>query len=230
VVGINGQISTRFGLRSNTGLGFAIGARQIRLWLPRLEAAGGEEVRHGKLVGLDLRPADPARRGAVVADVAEGSVAAAAGIRPGDAIVALDGAAVPHPRRLAGLVGIYPEGQEVEVTVERGGAETKLVARLAAPQRCAIGMRLERPRGDEFVARVARVEPDSPAAAAGIRAGDEIVAVDGRTLEFGSREEFRAFDRGLRMNFEEGTILAVTVRRQENGGEPVEVDLRLVAR
>jgi C-terminal processing protease CtpA/Prc len=91
-------------------------------------------------------------------------------------------------------------------------------------------MRLERPRGDEFVARVARVEPDSPAAAAGIRAGDEIVAVDGRTLEFGSREEFRAFDRGLRMNFEEGTILAVTVRRQENGGEPVEVDLRLVAR
>jgi S1-C subfamily serine protease len=230
VVGINGQISTRFGLRSNTGLGFAIGARQIRLWLPRLEAAGGEEVRHGKLVGLDLRPADPARRGAVVADVAEGSVAAAAGIRPGDAIVALDGAAVPHPRRLAGLVGIYPEGQEVELTVERGGAETKLVARLAAPQRCAIGMRLERPRGDEFVARVARVEPDSPAAAAGIRAGDEIVAVDGRTLEFGSREEFRAFDRGLRMNFEEGTILAVTVRRQENGGEPVEVDLRLVAR
>jgi S1-C subfamily serine protease len=165
-----------------------------------------------------------------VADVAEGSVAAAAGIRPGDAIVALDGAAVPNPRRLAGLVGIYPEGQEVELTVERGGAETKLVARLAAPQRCAIGMRLERPRGDEFVARVARVEPDSPAAAAGIRAGDEIVAVDGRTLEFGSREEFRAFDRGLRMNFEEGTILAVTVRRQENGGEPVEVDLRLVAR
>jgi hypothetical protein len=54
--------------------------------------------------------------------------------------------------------------------------------------------------------------------------------VDGLPVEFGSREEFRAFDRGLRMNFEEGTILAVTVRRQEDGGEPVEVDLRLVAR
>jgi S1-C subfamily serine protease len=37
VVGINGQISTRFGLRSNTGLGFAISSRQIKLWLPRLE-------------------------------------------------------------------------------------------------------------------------------------------------------------------------------------------------
>jgi S1-C subfamily serine protease len=230
VVGINGQISTRFGLRSNTGLGFAIGARQIRLWLPRLEAAGGEEVRHGKLVGLDLRPPDPARQGAVVADVAEGSVAAVAGIRPGDAIVGIDGAAVPHPRRLAGLVGIYPEGHDVELTVDRDGVETKLVARLAAPKRCAIGMRLERPRDDGLAARVARVEPDTPAAAAGLRVGDEIVEVDGLPVEFGSREEFRAFDRGLRMNFEEGTILAVTVRRQEDGGEPVEVDLRLVAR
>jgi C-terminal processing protease CtpA/Prc len=91
-------------------------------------------------------------------------------------------------------------------------------------------MRLERPRDDGLAARVARVEPDTPAAAAGLRVGDEIVEVDGLPVEFGSREEFRAFDRGLRMNFEEGTILAVTVRRQEDGGEPVEVDLRLVAR
>jgi S1-C subfamily serine protease len=105
VVGINGQISTRFGLRSNTGLGFAIGAKQIRLWLPRLEAAGGEEVRHGRLVGLDLRAPDAGRRGAVVADVAEGSVAAAAGFRPGDAIVARAGAPGPPPPGWAGLVG-----------------------------------------------------------------------------------------------------------------------------
>jgi serine protease Do len=230
VVGINGQISTRFGLRSNTGLGFAIGARQIRLWLPRLEAAGGEEVRHGRLVGLDLRAPDAARRGAVVADVAEGSVAATAGFRPGDVIVALDGAPVPTPRRLAGLVGIYPDGHDVEVTVERDGAEATLVARLVAPRRCAIGMRLERPKGDELAARVARVEPDSPAAAAGLLAGDEIVAVNGRRLEFESREAFRAFDRGLRVNFDEGDILAIVVRRQEAAGEPVEVALRIVAR
>ena len=41
VVGINGQISTRYGLRSNTGLGFAISARQIAMWLPLLEQAAG---------------------------------------------------------------------------------------------------------------------------------------------------------------------------------------------
>ena len=52
VVGINGQISTRFGLRSNTGLGFAISSRQIKLWLPRLEAAGGGDSSSGDLAKL----------------------------------------------------------------------------------------------------------------------------------------------------------------------------------
>ena len=62
VVGINGQISTRFGLRSNTGLGFAISAKQIKLWLPRLEAAGGGEVKHGRIPGLGFAAGAPERK------------------------------------------------------------------------------------------------------------------------------------------------------------------------
>ena len=36
IAGINRQIATRWGLPSNTGLGYAISSRQIRLWLPCL--------------------------------------------------------------------------------------------------------------------------------------------------------------------------------------------------
>jgi uncharacterized membrane protein YccC len=39
VGGINGQISTRFGLRSNTGRGFAISSRQIAIWLDQVLTA-----------------------------------------------------------------------------------------------------------------------------------------------------------------------------------------------
>ena len=233
VVGINGQISTRFGLRSNTGLGFAISARQIALWLPRLEAAGGGEVKHGRIVGLDFEKHDKDKPAtAVVADVAEGSPAAEAGFRAGDAILKLDGAEVPNSLRLAGLVGIYPEGHECDVVVRRGGAEETLKVSLVAPKRCQIGMRLERARGDDLAARVASVEDGSPAAVAGLRVGDEIVAVDGKRLDFSSREELKAFDRALRMSFNEGEILALTVKRKsaEADGEPTEVDLRLVAK
>jgi S1-C subfamily serine protease len=233
VVGINGQISTRFGLRSNTGLGFAISARQIALWLPRLEAAGGGEVKHGRIVGLDFAGSDETLgESVVVADVAEGSPAAEAGFRAGDAILRLDGAPVPNALRLAGLVGIYPEGHESDVVVRRGDAEETLRVRLVAPRRCQIGMRLARPRGDVVVARVASVEEGSPAAAAGLHEGDEIVAVDGKRLELSRREEVKALDRVLRMNFNEGEIFVLTVKRRavEGNDEPTEIDLRLVAK
>jgi len=233
VVGINGQISTRFGLRSNTGLGFAISARQIALWLPRLEAAGGGEVKHGRIVGLDFEDTDVLEPDSVVVqDVAEGSVAAAAGFREGDAIVSLDGAAVANRLRFAGLVGMYPEGHECAVVVRRADAEETLAVTLAAPKRCAVGMRLERLRGEDVAARVASVEEGSAAAAAGLAPGDEIVAIDGKRLEFSSRDEVKAFDRTLRMSFEEGRIFVLTVRRRpaEDGGEPTEVELRLVAK
>ncbi|MFM9025690.1 MAG: S1C family serine protease [Planctomycetaceae bacterium] len=229
VVGINGQISTRFGLRSNTGLGFAISARQIALWLPRLEAAGGGEVKHGRIAGLEYEATD---RPAVVADVAEGSPAAAAGFRAGDTIVTFDGADVPTALRLDTRVGMYPEGHECDVVVRRDGAEQTLSVTLAAPRRCPIGIRFERPRDNDLAVRVAAVEAESAAAAADLRAGDEIVALDGRPLEFTSRSQRKAFERELRTGFEDGKIYSLTVRRPaaEADGAPTEVEVRLVAR
>lgn len=231
VVGINGQISTRFGLRSNTGLGFAISSRQLAIWLPRLEAAGGGEVKHARIAGLEFEkgPRESAAS-LVVRDVAEGSPAAAAGFKAGDAIVSLDGAAVANALRLAGLLGIYPDGHRVPVTVKRGDGEAELEVTLTAPERARLGLTLSRARGTELAAKVEKVEEGSAAAAAGFKEGDELVEWAGRRLEFSSRDERRAFDRLIRTSLTVGDIVPVRVKRADADGGSAEVELKFVPR
>jgi len=231
VVGINGQISTRYGLRSNTGLGFAISARQISLWLSHLEQAEGGEVKHARLAGVVFESRDRVTsESVVVKDVAEGSPAAAAGFRVGDRIVAIDGAAVANGHRLAGLLGIYPAGHEAVFRVRRGGGEETLRAVLTPLERCRTGIDLARARGGEFRPIVEAVEADSPADAAGLKPGDMIVAFAGRTLEFSTKEERKAFDRLLRTSVNVGDIVPLTVRRTDGVGVTTDIQLRLVAR
>ena len=231
VVGINGQISTRYGLRSNTGLGFAISSRQVALWLPLLEKAGGGEVKHARLAGVVFESRDRVMpESVVVKDVAEGSPAAAAGFQAGDAIAAIDGAAVTNGHRLAGLLGIYPEGHEAAFRVRRDGSEETLRSVLTPLERCRTGIDLERPRGGEFRPLVEAVEAGSPADAAGLKPGDMIVAYAGRRLEFSTKEERKAFDRMLRTSVNVGDIVPLTVRRTDDSGSTTEVELRLVAR
>lgn len=230
VVGINGQISTRFGLRSNTGLGFAISAKQAKLWLPRLEAAGGGEVKHGRISGLELAGGDADKaEGLAVKDIADGSAAAKSGFRAGDRILRIDGTPVANVRRLASVLGIYPEGHEVEVTVARDSGEATLTSALVAPKRCAIGMDLVRPQGNDFIPKVAAVDPGSPAATGGLLPGDVILSVDGQEIELPNKQAFRAFDRALRTQFNEGDIFIFKVRRGA-GENAAEHELRLVAK
>ena len=133
-------------------------------------------------------------------------------------------------QRLEGLLGIYPDGQRVSVAVGRDGIEQVLDVTLTAPQRARLGLAFERARGSDLAPRVQTVEPGSAAEAAGFRPGDTILAWDGRRLEFSSRDERRAFDRGLRTSINAGDILVVTVARGGDQGDSSEVELRLVAR
>jgi serine protease Do len=231
VIGINGQISTRFGLRSNTGLGFAISARQIKLWLPRLETAEGGEVKHARIAGLQFEKAS-AESGTslVIRDVADGSPAATAGFERGDTILRLDGAPVANALRLRGIIGIYPDGHRVPVTVRRGDREVSLEVTLTAPERARLGMELARPRGDDLAVRVESVEKGSAAADAGLRTGDEIIEWAGRRLEFSSRDQRRGFDRMLRTAVNVGDIIPIKVKRKGTEGEASEIEVRLVAK
>ena len=226
VVGINGQISTRDGLRSNTGLGFAISARQIAMWLPLLERAAGGEVKHARLAGVEFESRDRETVASVtVKDVAEGTLAAEVGFRAGDTIVAIDDAPVANGHRCAGLLGIYPEGSRAAFRVRRGGEEVTLEAVLTAPQRCRTGIDLERPRGGDLLPVVEAVEPGSSAEVAGLKPGDVIVAFRGRRLEFPARDARKLFDRALRTTINVDDIVPLTVRRGTT-----EVELRLIAK
>ena len=226
VVGINGQISTRYGLRSNTGLGFAISSRQVAMWLPLLEQAAGGEVKHARLAGVEFESRDRETAASVtVKDVAEGSLAAEAGFLTGDAIVAIDEAPVANGHRFAGLLGIYPEGSRAAFLVRRGEEEVTLEAVLTAPQRCRTGIDLERPRGGDLLPVVEAVEPGSSAEVAGLKPGDVIVAFRGRRLEFPARDARKLFDRALRTTINVDDIVPLTVRRGTT-----EVELRLIAK
>ena len=226
VVGINGQISTRYGLRSNTGLGFAISSRQVAMWLPLLEQAAGGEVKHARLAGVEFESRDRETAASVtVKDVAEGSLAAEAGFLTGDAIVAIDEAPVANGHRFAGLLGIYPEGSRAAFLVRRGEEEVTLEAVLTAPQRCRTGIDLERPRGGDLLPVVEAVEPESSAEVAGLKPGDVIVAFRGRRLEFPTRDARKLFDRALRTTINVDDIVPLTVRRGTT-----EVELRLIAK
>lgn len=70
--------------------------------------------------------------GAVVGRVVEDGPAAAAGVRTGDVIVAIDGVAVDAENDLASLIGAYAPGDEVEITLVdwRNGDEFSVVVTL----------------------------------------------------------------------------------------------------
>ena len=65
-----------------------------------------------------------------VSGVADGSSAAAAGIKAGDVIVALDGMSITTAAQVQGIIGARRGGDALAVDVERDGARSRVVARL----------------------------------------------------------------------------------------------------
>ena len=115
---------------------------------------------------------------AVVGIVEAGSPADKAGLKPGDQIVAIDGKEHPDWQAVQNDVMTSP-GRQVNVTINRAGKPMDVTI---TPER----------RGREeagyigalpVIRTVVRaVQPSSPAAAAGVKPGDEIVRVNGMDL------------------------------------------------
>ncbi len=113
-----------------------------------------------------------------VGTVEPGSAGAAAGILPGDDVVAVNGKSVERWQEVAFAV-MTSVGREVTLELERDGR--RLTVRVV-PQKLP-----EVDLGDagiypRVLPRIARVVPGSPAESAGLQLGDEVRGVDGRRL------------------------------------------------
>lgn len=111
------------------GIGFAIPSNQVKRIADQLVASGTVTnsgraalgVRVTTVVGQSGQP-----RGVGVVDVRSGGPAAAAGMRPGDIIVSVDGHDTPTTQALGAVLANLDPGKQVTVVVERGGSQQKL--------------------------------------------------------------------------------------------------------
>ena len=138
--------------------------------------------------------------------VQPGSAAAAAGLRVGDAITAINGKPVQRQQELSNIEGLLPVGEPVTLTVQRDGKLTQLRTRLAARRTELDGGRVDnRLTGARLGAvpeRLRRqgvagvlvnaVAAGSRAELSGLRAGDLITAVNRREVA-----DLDAFERFL---------------------------------
>lgn len=229
LVGIVGQLSNRWGLRSNTGLGFAISARRIAAWLPRLKDSGGKEIRHGSIPGMEFEQTDDGWIGQPrVASVVDGSHAAKCGFQKGDVITGIGGVPITTFARLRGLVNVYPEGHELNIEIQRDGKKESIAAKLVATRPGKLGIELAKPGDKDTYVRIAKVEDGSAAAKAGMKVGDEIVALGKLRLTMPVANQFLALSSWLKQAIFVDDVVVLTVRRKNDKGEYVEHEIRAV--
>jgi putative serine protease PepD len=118
VIGVNSQIATAGGSGGSVGIGFAVPANTVKDVLPELEQGSAPE--HAYL-GLSTGPASGG--GAQVQSATAGGPAQRAGIEPGDVVTRVDGEPVQDPDDVATAIEDDSPGDEIEITVRRGGDE-----------------------------------------------------------------------------------------------------------
>jgi serine protease Do len=123
VIGINTAVQS-----PGYGLGFAIPISEVRRQLPylrrqHLKAQGWLGIQAVTLTPAIARQANlPSAQGVLVAVVLPGSPAQAAGLQPGDTIVAVNGRAVRQAAQLVKAVEATPPRTAVRLRLIRGGA------------------------------------------------------------------------------------------------------------
>jgi putative serine protease PepD len=137
VIGVNSQIETGGSSNGNVGIGFAVPSNTVRQVVPVLEQ--GKSVEHAFL-GVEAAgdvTGGVAPAGAEVANVTAGGPAEAAGIQPGDIIVAIDGKKVDEFGQVSQIINQHKVGDEIDVRVDRGGGERSFHVKLATRPKTA---------------------------------------------------------------------------------------------
>ena len=197
IIGINTAI-----INYAQSIGFAIPSNIVRKVVDELLEFG--EVRRGWLgVGIELvtekiaqEVKGKAGEGVWVNSVFEGDPAHRAGIRIGDVILRIGGTAVDTPSRMIRLIGAFSPGQSVNLDILRDGKRKVVTVKLENQKKRpdkvfkkslqgidepSLGLEVESLGGDKGIV-VSRVYPGSTADKQGIRVGDRIEAVNGRTV------------------------------------------------
>ncbi|MEO6743095.1 MAG: Do family serine endopeptidase [Caldimonas sp.] len=205
VVGINAQIYSRSG--GFQGLSFAIPINVALKVKDQIVATG--KASHARLgvtvqdLNQSLADSFGLKRpdGALVANVAPNSAAAAAGLKSGDVITEVDGQPVVRSGELSSLIGLASPGESVKLKVWRdktprdveaklgsGDTDTRQVADAGQVPGGELGVALRPLTPEER--RAAKVEQGmvvenvgGPAARAGIEAGDVLLAINGRPVQ-----------------------------------------------
>ncbi len=201
VIGINTAI-----INFAQGIGFAIPSNMAKQVIEQLLAKG--KVVRGWL-GVGIQPLTPelAKKfgvtegeGVLVNEVFEKDPAAAAGIKPGDIIVRIDGTVVDSPNKLSRLIGTLPPGAtskievvrdlkhlmlDVPLSERRDGAVVASIPQAKTEGKLGLDVQdLTAGLADKFKLReakgvlITKVEPNSLAQAEGLREGDLIKEVN----------------------------------------------------
>jgi len=179
---------------ANVGIGFAVPSVLARAVMDQLIRFG--EVKRGRL-GIAMQAVVGGADGALIAEVEPNSPAAAAGLRKGDVVTALNGHPVRGPAELRARLGVVPAGETVELKLQRDKETQVIKARVAeveksksaggqsVPELAGAALSEVERRGlpgKNRAVLVNDVEAGSPAFQHGIRAGDLIIGVNQRRV------------------------------------------------
>jgi len=204
VVGINAQIYSRSG--GFQGLSFAIPINVALKVKDQIVKTG--KATHARLgvtiqdLNQTLADSFGMKRpdGALVASVAPNSAAAAAGLKSGDVITAVDGEPIVRSGELSSLIGLSAPGEEVKLTVWRDHSSREIQAKLGAAESEKVASASQAVEGGQLglslrpltpeERREAKVEKglvvaeaQGPAARAGIESGDVLLAINGKSVQ-----------------------------------------------
>jgi serine protease Do len=206
VVGVNTAIFSPSG--GSVGIGFAIASDVVKNVVDQLKANGSvtrgwigvqiQNVTQDLADDLGLKEAS----GALVAEAQKNSPAAAAGVKSGDVITAVDGEAVADPHDLARRIAALGPKKTAKLSIVRNGSPMTIDVTLgtmpadktasadthnsddnggSASMLAKLGLTLHTAHGQDGVL-VTEVDPDGAAADKGLKQGDVILEVAGKSV------------------------------------------------